>query len=107
MVHMLRDMKSDENPPVLSYFTQGGKILVRTSEDRNVKLVEIPIGVTKDQVRDLCKRKRVEVSSLEIRNQFRLTHSGAQVGGRRQYSDSRVPKQTAGAVGPARQGGQQ
>ena len=84
VVHMLRDLKDEENTPFVSYFTQGGKILARTSEDRDVKPVEIPIGVTKDQVRDLCKGKKVEVTSLEIRNHFRTIHASSHSGERNQ-----------------------
>ena len=78
VVHTLRDLKDEENSPLISYFTQGGKILARISEDREARPIEIPIGVTKDQIRDLCKGKKVEVTSLEIRNHFRATHANSQ-----------------------------
>ena len=74
MVHMLRDLKGEEDSPVVSYFTQGGKILVRTSEDRDAKLIEVPIGVSKDQLREMCKGKKIQLTSLQIRNQFRIIH---------------------------------
>ena len=89
VVHMLRDLKDEENTPLVSYFTQGGKILARTTEDRDVKPIEIPIGVTKDQVRDICHGKKVEVTSLEIRNHFRTIHTSSQSGDRKHANHNR------------------
>ena len=77
VVNMLKDLKKEENPPLVSYFTQGGKMLVRTSEDRDTALVEIPVGVTKEQIRSLCLGKKVTVTSLQIRNQFRSVHTSS------------------------------
>ena len=77
VVNMLKDLKKEENPPLVSYFTQGGKILVRTSEDRDTALIDIPVGVTKEQIRSLCQGKKIAVTSLQVRNQFRSVRANS------------------------------
>lgn len=71
VVHMLKNLKDEEGTPVVSYFTQGGKILVRTSEDRDSKLIEIPIGVTKDQIKSLCMGQKIAMTPQDICKQLR------------------------------------
>ena len=78
VVRMLKELKDEGMTPLVSYFTQGGKILVRTSEDRDSRLVEIPIGVTKEQIKGLCSGQKILVSAQNIRNQFRSTRTNAQ-----------------------------
>ena len=83
---------------MVSYFTQGGKILVRTSEERDAKLTEIPIGVSKDQIREMCKGKRIQPTSLQIRNQFRITHANNQLNDVRQVKRSGGQRQKDGSA---------
>ena len=89
VIHDLRDLKKESDSKVLSYYTQTGKIFVRTSENKDVRPTEIPFGMTKDQIRDLCGGKSVELSSTEILDRFRDVHdpkvdTGAKRGGRTQ-----------------------
>ena len=46
VVHYLKQLKQEENSPVLSYYTQSGRIYVRTSEDREIRPTEIPVGAS-------------------------------------------------------------
>ena len=76
-VGVLRDLKKAKDPSVLSYYTQGGKIFVRTSEDKDVRPVEVPFGASKEQIKDICKGKKVTISPLDIRDHVRQVHSVA------------------------------
>ena len=73
-VSVLRELKQ-AGDLVQSYYTQGGNIFVRTSENREVKPVEIPFGASKKQIKDLCSGKKVTVSPLDIRDHVRQAHS--------------------------------
>ena len=87
VIHDLRDLKKESDSKVLSYYTQTGKIFVRTSENKEIRPTEIPFGITKDQIRDLCSGKNIELSSAEILDRFRDIHdpravTGAKRGGK-------------------------
>ena len=74
VIHNLRELKQEQGSNVLSYYTQTGKIYVRTSENKEVRPTEIPFGVTKAQIRDLCRGQEVKLSSTEILDRFRAVH---------------------------------
>ena len=76
VIELLKSLKNDQSSPVLSYFTQAGKIFIRTSENRDVKPIEIPFGCGVDQIHELCAGKRVDPSDATIRDQFRAIHGG-------------------------------
>ena len=76
VINMIKALKEEGDPHVLSYYTQGGKILVRTSEDRDVKPVEIPFGLDKSQIQALCGGGRVAPTALAVCDQFRAVNSG-------------------------------
>ena len=73
-IAVLRDLKQAGDNPVLSYFTQGGKIFVKTSENKDVRPTEIPFGASKDQIKDICNGKKVSISHVDIRDHIRLVH---------------------------------
>ena len=54
VIHDLRELKKEPGSNVLSYYTQSGQILVRTSDNKEVRPTEIPFGVTKSQILELC-----------------------------------------------------
>ena len=81
VIQMLRTMKDDPSSSVVSYFTQSGKIFVKTSESRDVRPVEIPFGCGLAQIRELCEGKKVTPSDTAIRDQFRAVNSRGQLGG--------------------------
>lgn len=74
-ISVIRGLKQAGNSPVLSYYTQGGRIFVRTSENKEVKPVEVPFGATKEQVKDICNGKKVTLSPTNIRDHVRQVHS--------------------------------
>ena len=76
-VNELKKLKQAGGPHVLSYFTQGGKIFVRASENKEVRPVQIPFGASQTHIKDLCNGKKVEISPLDIRDHVRQVHSGA------------------------------
>ena len=76
VINMIKALKEEGDPHVFSYYTQGGRILVRTSEDRDVKPVEIPFGLDKSQIQTLCAGERVAPTALAICDQFRAVNSG-------------------------------
>lgn len=78
MVNNLKVLKQEQGSNILSYYTQTGKVLVRTSENKETRPLEVPVGSTKDQIRDICRGKKVILSSTDIRNQFRKIHGGIQ-----------------------------
>ena len=93
-VHCLKELKDDGSSPVLSYYTQSGRIFVRTSESRETRPIEIPVGASKEQIRDMCAGKTVELTAVEICDQFRLVRTGSTIptrSHRRQSSWSQVP----------------
>ena len=75
VIHDLRELKKEPGSNVLSYYTQSGQILVRTSDNKEVRPTEIPFGVTKSQIRELCKGSQVGLSSAEILDRFRSIHN--------------------------------
>ena len=75
VIRDLRELKKETDSKVLSYYTQAGKILVRTSENKEVRPTEIPFGLTKDQIRDLCKGKDMQPTTTEILDRFREVHN--------------------------------
>ena len=74
VINDLRDLKKEEGSGVLSYYTQAGRIFVKTSVDKEVRPTEIPFGVIKSQIRELCKGDEVELSSSQILDLFREVH---------------------------------
>ena len=74
VIRDLKDLKQETGSKILSYYTQTGKIYVRTSEDKGVRPTEIPFGMNKSQIRDLCQGKTVDLSSSEILDRFRSVH---------------------------------
>ena len=91
MVNNLKVLKQEQGSNILSYYTQTGKVLVRTSENKETRPLEVPVGSTKDQIRDICRGKKVVLSSTDILNQFREIHGG------NQSSDRTDPNSNAGA----------
>ena len=91
MVNNLKVLKQGQGSNILSYYTQTGKVLVRTSENKETKPLEVPVGSTKDQIRDICRGKKVVLSSTDVLNQFRKIHGG------NQSSDRTDPNSNAGA----------
>lgn len=95
VIEVLKTLKNDRRSPVLSYYTQAGRIYVRTSESRDVRPIEIPFGCGPEQIRELCEGKKVTLSNVVVRDQFRAIHGrGAGNGqGRSNLSDhsSRPP----------------
>ena len=85
VIEMLKSLKDDPRSPVLSYFTQAGKIFIRTSENRDVKPIEIPFGFGVEEIHELCAGRRVDPTDAAIRDQFRAIH------GRGSYDGSREP----------------
>ena len=77
VVNMIKALKDEGNPHVLSYYTQGGKIYVRTSEDKNVRPVEIPFGLNQHQIKELCEGAQVSPTAVAVRDQFRAVNSGS------------------------------
>ena len=73
-LNVVRDIKQTENSPIHSYYTQGGKIFMRLTENKELKPIEIPFGATRVQIMDLCRGKKVTVSPLEIRDHIRQVH---------------------------------
>ena len=98
-VNELKKLKQAGDPHVLSYFTQGGKIFVRTSENKEVRPVEIPFGASQTHIKDLCNGKKVEISPLDIRDHVRQMHSGPGSG---EGSGGRIGR--SGDRGPGRAG---
>ena len=80
VIHDLRELKKEQGSNVLSYYTQTGKIYVRTSEDKEVRPTEIPFGATKAQIREICKGKEVKLSSTEVLERFRDIHHQSKTG---------------------------
>ena len=74
VVHYLKQLKQEENSPVLSYYTQSGRIYVRTSEDREIRPTEIPVGASNAEIRDMCFGKKVDLTPVGICDQFRSIH---------------------------------
>ena len=74
VIEMIKALRNDPRSSVLSYFTQAGKIFVKTSESRDVRPIEIPFGCGPDQIRDLCEGRKVDPSDTTIRDQFRAIH---------------------------------
>ena len=70
-ISVLRDLKKAANSSVHSYYTQGGRIFVRTSENKEVKPTEIPFGASKQQIKDLCTGKQVTITPMDIRDHVR------------------------------------
>ena len=70
-------IKAERDSHILSYYTQGGRIFVRTSEDRNVRPVEIPFGLNQNQIKALCQGERVTPTPVAICDQFRAVNSGS------------------------------
>ena len=81
VIEMIKALKNDNSSPVLSYFTQTGKIFIRTSESRDVKPIEIPFGCGPDQIRELCAGGVVNPTEMAIRDQFRAIHGVGSAGG--------------------------
>ena len=114
VIDMIKELKAEGTSTILSFYTQGGKILVRTSEDKNVRPVEIPFGLNKDQIKALCSGERVSPTPVAVRDQFRAVNSGShplqRVPGLRQNPWTLVsrrgrqtaPTARAGGVGPRR-----
>ena len=78
VIDMIKALKAEKNSNILSYYTQGGRILVRTSEDRNVQPIEIPFGPNKSQVKALCNGEHVSPTPCQsdsIRDQFRAVNA--------------------------------
>ena len=76
ILNNLKELKAEPNTPILSYFTQAGTILVRTSPDRDVRAIEIPFGLTKGQIMDLCAGGKVAPTPVSVREHFRSVHGG-------------------------------
>ena len=101
VIGMIKALKDDPSSSVLSYFTQAGKILVRTSESRDVRPIEIPFGCGLDQIRELCEGRKVTPSDSAVRDQFRAIHGcapshdhdRAQVGASSKYGNPWIPVQ--------------
>ena len=81
VIEMIKALKNDNSSPVLSYFTQAGKIFIRTSESRDVKPIEIPFGCGPEQIRELCAGRAVNPPEVAIRDQFRAVHGRGSAGG--------------------------
>ena len=77
VIDMIKALKTEGNSRILSYYTQGGKILVRTSEDRTVRPVEIPFGLNKNEIKALCDGERVSPTPVAVCDQFRAVNSGS------------------------------
>lgn len=77
VINMIKALKDEGNSHILSYFTQGGKIFVRTSENRDVRPVEIPFGLNQDQIRLLCAGEHVSPTPIAVCDQFRAVSSGS------------------------------
>ena len=75
VIRMLKDLKDSGTSKVLSYYTQSGKIFVRTSENKGVKPIEIPFGLDQGQIRKLCEGQKADPSPTTVRDQFRAVHS--------------------------------
>ena len=73
-LNVVKDIKQAEQSPIHSYYTQGGKIFVRLSENKDLKPIEIPFAATRVQIMDLCKGKKVTLSPLAIRDHVRQVH---------------------------------
>ena len=76
-INQIKALKQAGDSPVVSYFTQGGKMYIKTSESRETTPLEVPFGASKDQIKDLCSGKRVTVSPLDIRDHIRQVHSSS------------------------------
>ena len=76
VINMIKALKDQGNQCVLSYYTQGGKIFVRTTEDRSVRPVEIPFGLDMSQIKALCEGGRVSPTAVAVCDQFRAVNSG-------------------------------
>ena len=74
VISALKSLKADGTSNIVSYFTQSGKIFVRTSEDKGVKPIEIPFGLDQGQIRMLCEGRKVEPSPTIVRDQFRAAY---------------------------------
>ena len=88
VIETVKALKNDQSSSVLSYFTQGGKIFVRTSESRDVKPVEIPFGCGPELIRDICDGKKVSPPDVAIRDQFRAIHNRGRTEGHRVRRDN-------------------
>lgn len=77
VINMIKALKDEGNPHVLSYYTQGGKIYVRTSEDKNIRPVEIPFGLNQHQIQALCEGEQVSPTAVAVCDQFRTVNSGS------------------------------
>ena len=86
VIELLKSLKEDPRSPVLSYFTQTGKIFIKTSESRDVKPIEIPFGFGVDEIHELCAGRRVDPTDTAIRDQFRAIHGRGSSGGSREQS---------------------
>ena len=75
VINMIKDLKSGRNSNIISYYTQSGKIFVRTSEDKGEKPIEIPFGLDQEQIRMMCEGRKVDPSPTTVRDQFRTAHS--------------------------------
>ena len=91
VIDLLKTLKNNPQSPVLSYFTQGGRIYVRTSESRDIKPIEIPFGCGIEQIHELCEGKKVTPSELAIRDQFRAVHGRGAGTGQGHSHTSRPP----------------
>ena len=80
LLNSLKEIKFEEGSPVVSYFTQSGTVLVRTSLDKNVPAKEVPFGLNKDQLRKYCKGEKVAPSPASVREHFRAIHASGQHG---------------------------
>ena len=77
VIDMLKALKAEGSPHVLSYYTQGGRIFVRTSEDREVRPIEIPFGLNQDQIKALCQGEQVSPTPIAVCDQFRAVNSAS------------------------------
>lgn len=93
VINMIKTLKDDPSSPVLSYFTQNGKIFVKTSTSREVDPIEIPFGASLDDIRSLCEGHEFSPTPTAIREQFRAIHARAQGAHPWQKSTGQVGRQ--------------
>lgn len=68
VVNMIRTLKESQDSPILSYFTQSGKVCVITSQNQKV---EIPFGAQMSDIRALCEGRAFVPTPTAVRDQFR------------------------------------
>ena len=87
-INVLRDLKKESDNPIVSYYTQSGRIFAKISDSKEVKPVEIPFGASRQQIKDLCGGKKVTISPMDVRDHVRQVNgstgqhnAGSSVGG--------------------------